>query len=1134
VNGRAPIRFLLGPAGSGKTFCALEEIRAELQAAPEGPPLVLLAPKQATYQLERQLLERGELDGFTRLHILSFERLATFVLAQLRQPEPKLLGEEGRLMLLRALLLRNDRELRMLCAPARLPGFAQQISGLLRELRRARIAPQQLRELAAKPGRDRQLQAKLSDLALLMECYETRLQADALRDADQLLDIATAALRAPGSGLRPEWIGGLWMDGFAEMTPQELELLAALQPHCGRTTLAFCLDQEPVIEPEWLSTWTVVAQTFGRCRLALSRLPGAQVEVRMLARDPQRSRFGASETLAHLEQQWVAAAPVPYSRSPADVAVAACPDPEAEAILAAREVRRFVRAEPGRRYRDCAVLLRSLEKHHNALRRVFTRFRIPFFLDRREEAAHHPLAEVTRLAMRLAARDWQNDDWLGLLKTGLLPVPENPVDRLENSAREHGIEGRDWCKPQKWQAAEKSGLAGLAKLARQCAAPFEQFIKALQKRPTGRELAAGFQGLWKELGVARQLEDWSLGDAAVEQEPGRVHATVWQQMQDWLANLELAFAEEAVPLHEWLPIVEAGLAGLSVGVVPPAIDQVMIGTLDRSRNPDLKLAVVLGMNETLLPAPPAAAQLLTEAERQLLDGEGACLGPGTLQRLGHERYYGYIACTRPRQRLVLGHARTDAEGRACNPSPFLAHLQRIFPELAVETFSGETAWRDGEHSSELLPAVLRDATKPVPTQEPLLSALAAEPAFKKALAHQAQLAGAASLLRVNPARLEEIHGRDLESSVSALEEFAACPFKFFVARTLGAREQKDFAVKARHRGSFQHELLRHFHKKLTEEKRRWRDLEPGEAATWIDVLGTELEKSYDGGRFAATPKSRFAARMLTEATARLVEVLIGWMSQYAFDPVAVELEFGLQGALPAWPLELEAGHRLLLRGRIDRVDLHHPGSAADTAGLIVVDYKSSQQKLHASKLRHGLQLQLPAYLAMLTGQAEAAKHFGVATLAPAGMFYVSLRSTFGGSAETRDAAMDGGEQKTARLAGYAHEGMFDSTYRERLDNRGEKKGDQFRYHFTDKGVPRGGAKNDGREPEAFHCQLEETRQRLITIGNEIFAGAAGVAPYMLGKGSSRETACERCDYRSVCRFDPWRDSYRVLKSAPPA
>src|SRR5882724_6716107 len=97
-------RLLLGPAGSGKTFHCLREIRAALVAEPDGPPLLLLAPKQTTYQLERQLLDDPELPGYTRLHILSFERLAFYIFDRFGLTPPPMLNEEGRLMVLRALL----------------------------------------------------------------------------------------------------------------------------------------------------------------------------------------------------------------------------------------------------------------------------------------------------------------------------------------------------------------------------------------------------------------------------------------------------------------------------------------------------------------------------------------------------------------------------------------------------------------------------------------------------------------------------------------------------------------------------------------------------------------------------------------------------------------------------------------------------------------------------------------------------------------------------------------------------------------------------------------------------------------------------------------------------------------------
>ena len=188
-------RFLLGPAGSGKTFRCLAEIRACLRTAPEGPPLILLAPKQATFQLERQLLADVSLHGYTRLQILSFERLARFVLDELGITQPKFLSDEGRIMVLRALLLRHADELKLFRGSARRPGFAQELGRLLNELQQHQLTSAKLREQAGREGLPRELQAKLHDLALLLERYSGWLREHELQDGNHLLDFATAALR---------------------------------------------------------------------------------------------------------------------------------------------------------------------------------------------------------------------------------------------------------------------------------------------------------------------------------------------------------------------------------------------------------------------------------------------------------------------------------------------------------------------------------------------------------------------------------------------------------------------------------------------------------------------------------------------------------------------------------------------------------------------------------------------------------------------------------------------------------------------------------------------------------------------------------------------------------------------------
>ncbi len=413
-------RFLLGPAGSGKTFRCLAEVRAALANEPAGNPFVFLAPKQATFQLERQLLADDSLQGYTRLQIFSFERLAQFVLNQLGVVPPKFLSDEGRIMVLRALLLRHADELKLFRQSARRPGFAQELGSLLNELQQHQLTPAKLLTLAQRENLHRELRAKLQDLALLLKKYAGWLQEHDLQDGNHLLEAATEALRdqlkIQDSRFKIEC---LWLDGFAEMTPQELDLLAAVISSCDRATLAFCLDESGAIAKEnsWLSIWSAVGKSFQQCRQRIENLSNCEIKIEILPRGSSQNRFTNNPALQHLEQSWARPNqnPEPRTQNPENaVQIVACQNAEAEATFATREILKFIRT--GNRFRDCAVLVRNLDAYHKPLARAFQRYDIPFFLDRRESIAHHPLAELSRGVLRTVAFDWQQDDWFAALK----------------------------------------------------------------------------------------------------------------------------------------------------------------------------------------------------------------------------------------------------------------------------------------------------------------------------------------------------------------------------------------------------------------------------------------------------------------------------------------------------------------------------------------------------------------------------------------------------------------------------------------------------------------------------------------------------------------------------------------------
>ncbi len=1129
------IRFLLGPAGSGKTHRCLAEIREVLRRDPEGAPLLLLAPKQSTFQLERQLLADGGTPGWTRLQILSFDRLARMVLDERRPVE--LLDEEGRVMVLRALLRWHQPQLRIFRASARMMGLAQELSRTLRELQRHRIGAERLEALAAKVApQDPSLADKLWDLALLARAYRDWLKLHRLLDADLLPDLAAECLRDSEEG---EQFGGIWLDGFAEMTPQEIELLAAAVRVSRTALLAFCLDQEIREDPPWLSTWAVVGRTARRVHTRMASMDGATLTTEVLTRG--RGRFAGQPALAHLEAVWTrpteAKGP---AREQAGAALrwVACDDFEREVEMAAREVWRHVRA--GGRFREAAVMVRSLDGRDVVLRRVFLRYEIPFFIDRREPLAHHPLAELTRCALRLAAFPPRHEDWFGALKTGLAGVEAEEVDAWENEALASGPSARGWLAPEVADEEASTGPDRRWERSR-VARPFRILRDRLEGEPDGFELAEALRQFWSALGVRETLEKWATADAREGGQlelQARTHGTAWEQVDGWLAGLERGFEGTRMPMAEWLSIVEAGLASLTAGVIPPSQDQVMIGAIDRSRQPDLKLALVLGFNEGVFPAPPRGGGILGERERDRLEEMGLSLELDRRRRVGQERYLGYVACTRSGGRLVVSWSERDENGRLRNPSPFVGQLRAMFPEVAVDSEADERlrvsmpeweAARRVEHRSELLPWLMarRSTTE--------LDALAGDSLRRGRIRDPRRVA---ETDRLSPRLVELLYGGHPEVSVSALESLASCPFQFFVRRGLRGRERATFEVDRRHTGSLAHELLARFHGAVVADGKRWRDWTPGEARRLLTELASAHLREYGGGVFLATPEARWEAEAVVGRVRDLVGVLVGWMADYHFDPSLAEVEFGAGGGRAAWEIPVSGAvggaetvvgavgpvgavsreRSLRIRGKVDRVDLCR--SVDGAVRFVVLDYKLRNRLLDDRRVRAGIDLQLVAYALALDEVLDWDRVAAVRRPVLAGFCYVAI----GGGSERVGSRREGLADPEPSDSPHRHRGRLRFDAAPWLDGRtpGDSSG-QFHLKFKKDGSP--SKVGDGMGGTEFEALLGEVRAVIRELGGRLFSGDVAVAPFRLGT----KTACDQCDLRAVCRFDAWTQVFRNVR-----
>jgi ATP-dependent helicase/nuclease subunit B len=397
----------------------------------------------------------------------------------------------------------------------------------------------------------------------------------------------------------------------------------------------------------------------------------------------------------------------------------------------------------------------------------------------------------------------------------------------------------------------------------------------------------------------------------------------------------------------------------------------------------------------------------------------------------------------------------------------------------------------------------------MPSVAPLLGDLSH---FREPLLHE----------KLAPQLADQLYGPILHTSVSRLEQYAACPFRFYVQSGLRAEERRVFELDFKERGTFQHDALALFHQQLERDHKRWRELTPQGARALMGQIARSLVLTYREGLLQSSEEARFTGERLTESLENFVEVLVGWMrDQYLFEPVKVELPFGQEDGSSPWVINLLGGHRLALNGRIDRVDLWtDPKSTSRWCG--VVDYKSSHKQLDPVLLAHGIQLQLIAYLNVLRNWPDSVSFPEARKAVPAGVFYVNLRGKYD-RASTRAEALAAPEE--ARKIAYRHSGRFDIQALPMLDARPNPlKGDQFNYRLNQDGSINK-ASRDVMSTADFTALLDSVEQNLRRMGAEIFAGGAAVSPFR--KGSIK--ACDQCVCQAVCRIDPWAHAFRILK-----
>lgn len=1160
-------RFVLGRAGSGKTAWCLGEISQRLASSPEGAPLILLVPEQATHQAEVALVNAPGIRGSLRAQVLSFRRLAWRVMQEVGGTTRLPIDDTGKRILLHSIIHNERDKLRSLRSSAEQLGLVEQLSGLFSEMKRYCISSDALGEL----WRERHgeslwregLSDKLHDVQLLYHAFETELSQLYL-DGEDYLALLAAQLEQSAYAC-----GAVcWVDGFHGFTPQEQVVLEKLAVCASEMTVTLCLDRDyaPGSRVDELDLFHPTARTLLQLKQRLADR-GVETEPPVCLPSGPTARFRSNPMLAHLERHWNESIKITFAPSATDrfaapgIHVSAAVNRRAEVDGVAREIVRLVR-EDGLRWRDIAVTTRDAATYGDLLTGAFADLGIPYFCDQKRSVLHHPIVELIRSALEAIATNWAYDPLFRCVKTGFfagtrgsgpdasdIPVYPEAYDQLENYVLAFGIRGSRWTAPEDWTysyrtsleqesaeatAADQAFLRLMNECRRRVAAPLAAMQERMKRKTTVQNYVEALYDLLVALEVPEQLERWSR--RALEEgnaEKAREHAQVWDRMIDVFDQLVELLGERPMTLKRFSELIETGLESIRLGLVPPTLDQVLIGSMDRTRLASIKHMFVVGVNDGVLPAKMPDNGLFSENEREQLAATGLTMAEGGRRRLLDEAFLIYTSFCAPSAGLWLSYSLADEEGRTLLPSDVLRQLKRMFPTLKERLLAndpqGDVALtgqldyieRPGKALS-LLMVQLKQWMKGAPMNAVWWSVynwFARQPEHRDRLARLVRAlvyTNRAAPLGERTSRL--LYGTQIQTSVSRMERFVACPFSQFSSHGLRLQERRIYRLAAPDIGQLFHAALSAFAERTRQAGLDWGAMPPDavykEAGAVIEWLSPRLQ----GEILLSSMRYGYIARKLTQVVGQAALMLGEHARRGQFQPIGLEVGFGRGQTIPPLAYELPGGVSMELRGRIDRVD------RADTERgtlLRVIDYKSSAKALSLGDVYYGLSLQMLAYLDVILTHAPV--WLGTEAI-PAGVLYFHVHNP------VLSASNRLGPEAAAK------------EMKKRFKMRGLLRDDAEIVRLMDASLNEAGhsellpaaLKADGTFYKTSSVATEGqwnslrryVRRTIRDAGASLTAGCIDIAPYQAGQA----TACMQCAFRSVCQFDQELEgnAYRML------
>lgn len=632
-----------------------------------------------------------------------------------------------------------------------------------------------------------------------------------------------------------------------------------------------------------------------------------------------------------------------------------------ETEWAVAETIKFARANKNT-FSDIAILSANFDAHKTPLVCTLEKYNIPFFLD--EPISFDSMLLIKCCKNLIAAANKKNhliDGCLFVLKTNLTQFSTIEVATFENFIRSRNINHKNFFSnfksmiiqnesSQKTKLYDELNLNIIIKIQK-CIKQTIEKIKNSQNCP--KQLAINLIESLKILKIGQKIEN------KIEQNNFK---TQWNSLILLLETIFKSTKNNQISQKQFEFLFNATAKNLNAKKIPPTLNCILVGSIERTFPNEPKMSIILGANESNLPKNQLTNnQFFSDSDLNKLKNLKIDFGKTLNEQNNLNALIAHQAICSASQKLLISFLADQT-----NPcSHLITTLQNFFKTKIINENNCSN------FLNRCLTKKMALSTFALIHNENTTESKSLEHYFRKN-----KITFFEQNLIKNTKKTKTILPKTI--SPSQIEQFFSCPRSYFFKYILNIQPTTKFELNRQNAGICFHKIL----EKIVHLP-NFLNISKNKLKTKIELQMQTYFESQKQNNFLPKTQLNLFKKKYSQIILKLCENIKIELESSGFKPEKFEYEINDKSEPNNLEIKLQNGQNVKINGKIDRIDTKP--CSQNSILFRIVDYKTNDKTLSYSNLIHGLNLQMLIYLMAITQNNHETKK-----LIPAEIAYVKI------------------------------------------------------------------------------------------------------------------------------------------------